>query len=157
MRPELQYWYPKCRDGKKISVSLNTGYVDTANPVLKASVFELLTLVLVKSGFDYSTIASILKCSKSSVGDNMHNMRSINHADSNGKLFMKAIRYDLLNPISIRGLVVQIPDEERRSILLEKIDAVTDALNDDLLARTGKEPYGISLQTELPLVIAHPE
>lgn len=142
MQVEQRYWFPKYEEDKKIVVDLKAGKIISANPILVTSASELLTLMLVTSGFDHQIISSILDHSKSTIADNMYDLRISNHTE-NGNLYRKATTLGLLNPLALRGLAVRIWDHEKRDMLLEQIDAATEALNENLLKESGKKPYAI--------------
>lgn len=143
-------WFVKYRNGKKFIYNQQRGRITHTNPVLKASIAELVTLTMIKNGFDHEAIATVYGCSKSLVDNQVHHMQCVNHTFA-GNLFKKVKTLDLDNPMAWIGLAVRFKNLQKRGILFERIERATKALNDDALLRTGECPFGTFPPEELDL------
>lgn len=150
MRPEERFWFPEYREGKKLTIDRQSGFLianthrKAKNHGLVAPIPGLLVLMLIKRGFAHKSIAEILGCTKSVVSDEMYEMRAFNHKKKkNQELFRKAKALGLDNLLSIRGLALEMGDRRKRDKLLRQIDNAAIALNQDLLKKREQTTFTI--------------
>lgn len=135
MRPREWFWYPKYNGNMRISFDRRgAGTVYSSNPGLIATIPEIITLTLLRQGFDYLAIGRILDTNASIVEDHMYFLRQKMHA-TNGELIRKAHVLGLDNTMAHRGLAVMLHDTEKRRTFLDKIDRAAGAICNDLWER----------------------
>ena len=139
-------WFPTYSEDKKIYVDLQqSGTVVSINPIFKASIPELITLMLCKSGFTMYEAANIQKIYKTIPSNHMTSLRRANHT-YNGNLFKKTKILGLNNPMALTGLAVSLINLKKRNELVEKINLASLAMNNKLWENDEMHPFGVFIR-----------
>lgn len=116
------------------------GTVLSSNPGLIATIPEIITLTLLRQGFDYPAIERIIATNKSILEDHVYFLRQKMHATT-GQLIRKTHTLGLDSPMALRGLAVMLHDKNKSRTLLDKIDQAARAISSDLWERKAQRTY----------------